>query len=354
MLSATFAVVSASSAVDKVAACGVSGQQSWLCSVTYDVTGSGRTAEIVDQFSAPLRIVLIIAIAFIVVRVSRMVIRRAVNRLSADGASDRIDTIRRRTGLAFLDTGPVPSVRRRLRAETVGAVLRSIVSVVVWATALLMVLGELGVNLAPFVAGAGILGVAIGFGSQALVRDFLSGIFMLLEDQYGVGDVIDAGEATGTVEGVSLRTTRLRDVAGTVWHIPNGEIRRVGNMSQQWARAVLDVAITPGTDVDAATEVIRRVAEAVAHDREFDRVVLEEPEIWGVEEVGPDRVLIRLVVKTKPLEQWRVARELRARIKQAFDAEGYVHPFGQQIMVLPNPPAANPDDPIPEKPIPEK
>ncbi|MGZ8734767.1 MAG: mechanosensitive ion channel family protein [Acidimicrobiia bacterium] len=373
MVNLVLAAVSASSAAEKAAACGVPGEQSWLCSVAYDISGNQRTAEIADDFTTPLRIVLIIAIAFIVVRVSRLLIRRMVKRLSADTASDKIDTLRRRTGLAFLDTGPVPSVRRRLRAETIGAVLRSVVSVVVWATAILMVLGELGVNLAPLVAGAGILGVAIGFGSQALVRDFLSGIFMLVEDQYGVGDVIDAGEATGTVEGVSLRTTRLRDVEGTVWHIPNGEIRRVGNKSQQWSRAVLDVAITPDTDVAAATAVIRRVADEVANDREIGRVVLEEPEVWGVEEVGPDRILIRLVVKTKPLEQWRVARELRARIKRAFDAEGYAYPLPQQITVMPEMPempdvagpsdrrrvgrlrgAPTPEAPTPEAPTPEK
>jgi small conductance mechanosensitive channel len=145
---------------------------------------------------------------------------------------------------------------------------------------------------------------------------------------------------------VSLRTTRLRDVEGTVWHIPNGEIRRVGNKSQQWSRAVLDVAITPDTDVAAATAVITRVADEVAHDREIGRVVLEEPEVWGVEEVGPDRVLIRLVVKTKPLEQWRVARELRARIKRAFDAEGYTYPLPQQITVMPG---QTPEDQTPEK-----
>ncbi len=348
VLISILAAVPASATAEKITSCGAPGQQSWLCATAYDITGSQRTAEIADDFAKPLRILLIIAIAFIVVRVSRLVIRRMVKRLSAEGASDKIDTLRRRTGIAYLDTGPVPSVRRRLRAETIGAVLRSIVSVVVWAIAVLMVLGELGVNLAPLIAGAGILGVAIGFGSQALVRDFLSGIFMLLEDQYGVGDVIDAGEATGTVEGVSLRTTRLRDVEGTVWHIPNGEIRRVGNKSQQWARAVLDVAITPSTDVDDATAVILRVANEVAHGRELGRVVLEDPEVWGVEEVAPDRVLIRLVVKTKPLEQWRVARELRARIKHAFDAEGIEAPVPRQVTVLPEPPAS--EKPGPGKP----
>ena len=134
----------------------------------------------------------------------------------------------------------------------------------IWATAVVMVLDELGVNLAAIGIGASIIGVAIGFGSQALVRDFLSGIFMLIEDQYGVGDVIDTGVATGTVEGVSLRTTRLRDAEGTVWHVPNGEIRRVGNKSQQWSRVILDVAVAYDADLGRATYVIRSAADEVA------------------------------------------------------------------------------------------
>jgi small conductance mechanosensitive channel len=330
--------------VEKVEACGPPGQQSWLCDVTYDLTGSRHTAEILDNFTVPLRILLIIAIAFVVVRVMRLLIRRVVKRLSAERTSERIDTIRRRTGLALLDTGPVPGLRRRLRAETIGAVLRSIVSVIVWATAAVMVLSELGVNLGPLFAGAGILGVAIGFGSQSLVRDFLSGLFMILEDQYGVGDVIDAGEASGTVEGVSLRTTRLRDVDGTVWHIPNGEIRRVGNKSQQWSRAVLDIPVAPSTDVGEATAVIDRVARDLARDERFRSVILDQPEVWGVEEIAADRVVIRLVVKTKPLEQWSVGRELRARIKRAFDAAGFDYPIPQQL-VFPPDGRAHPDEP---------
>ena len=143
----------------------------------------------------------------------------------------------------------MPSVRRALRAETIGAVLRSLVGALIWATAIVMILNTLSVNLAAIGVGASIIGVAIGFGAQSLVRDFISGLFMLAEDQYGVGDVIDTGEATGTVEGVSLRTTRLRDVEGVVWHIPNGEIRRIGNMSQQWSRALLDVPVAYDADI---------------------------------------------------------------------------------------------------------
>ena len=198
---------------------------------------------------------LIVLIAYLLARLARLLVRRVVRNLQREQTGDRISMIKQRTGLALLDTSPVPSVRRALRAETIGAVLRSIISVIIWSTALLMVLEELGVNLAAIGIGASIIGVAIGFGSQTLVKDFLSGIFMLLEDQYGVGDVIDTGVATGTVEGVSLRTTRLRDAEGTVWHVPNGGILRVGNKSQQWTRVILDVAVAYDADIERATYV---------------------------------------------------------------------------------------------------
>jgi small conductance mechanosensitive channel len=146
-----------------------------------------------------------------------------------------------------------------------------------------------------------------------------------------VGDVVDTGVATGTVEGVSLRTTRLRSVDGTVWHIPNGTIARVGNMSQQWSRALLDVSVSYDTDLFQARDVIDRVAQELAQDPEFRPVVLGDPEVWGVESLDSDRVLLRLVVRTRPLEQWRVARELRARLKAAFDEAGIGIPLGPGI-----------------------
>ena len=175
-----------------------------------------------------------------------------------------------------------------------------------------MCLGEVGIDLAPLLAGAGVLGVALGFGSQSLVKDFLSGMFILVEDQFGVGDIVDVGEASGTVEAVSLRTTRLRAIDGTVWHVPNGEIHRVGNMSQHWSRALLDIEVAYDTVVDHARAVIKRVADAVWQE---DDGVLEEPELWGVEQLGAHGVMLRLVVKTTPSQQWRVSRELRERIK---------------------------------------
>jgi small conductance mechanosensitive channel len=163
------------------------------------------------------------------------------------------------------------------------------------------------------------------------VKDFLSGMFMIVEDQYGVGDVIDTGVASGTVEGVSLRTTRLRDAEGVVWHIPNGGILRVGNKSQQWARALLDIPVAYDADLTAATDAIRRAADAVAADPAFARFVIDEPEVLGVEQVTNDQIVIRLGVKTQPLEQWRVARELRARVKGALDDVG-IKPLGDSVV----------------------
>ena len=313
--------------LELVNACGPPGRQAWLCSTVHDITGSARASQVADDLAKPFRILLILLIAYILVRLARLAIRRVVARLSRDETSERLEKFRRRSGVALLDTGPFPSVRRALRAETIGAVLRSLVSALIWVTALVMMLDTLSVNLAAIGIGASIVGVAVGFGSQALVRDFISGLFMLVEDQYGVGDVIDTGVATGTVEGVSLRTTRLRDVEGVVWHIPNGEIRRVGNKSQQWARALLDVAIAYDSDLDVAQDAIRSAADSLSADPVFGLLVVAPPEMLGVEQITNDQVLIRLGVKTKPLEQWKVARELRVRAKAALDAAG-IRPGG--------------------------
>jgi small-conductance mechanosensitive channel len=303
-------------------ACGPKGDQSWLCTTVYRITGDTHAADVADALAKPVRIVVILVVAWILVRLARVFIARLVKHLS--GGVEKLASMR--GGVAFVDTGPMPQARRVQRAETIGAVLRSIVTILIWSIALLTVLEALGINLAPLLAGAGIAGLAIGFGAQSLVKDFLSGIFMLMEDQYGVGDVVDAGVATGTVEGVSLRTTRLRDVDGVVWHIPNGTILRIGNKSQQWSRAVVDVPVAFEADTGAATEVIHDVAESIWHDPDFASVILAEPSVLGVESLAPGRVVIRVVVRTQPQEQWRVERELRVRIKTALDAAGIALP----------------------------
>jgi small conductance mechanosensitive channel len=320
MLLAANAVIQ--SASEQAEACGPRNEQGFLCRTVFDLTDNQRAAEIADAFAVPARIVFTIVIAYLAVRVSRFVVRRLVNRLARDDTAVRISRFRRRTGIALLDTSPTPQFRRAQRTETLSVVLRSVASVVIWTIAIFAILDALGVNAAALVAGAGVIGVAIGFGAQNLVRDFLNGIFIVMEDQYGVGDVIDAGPAVGTVEGVSLRTTRLRDVSGIVWHIPNGQIMRVGNQSQQWSRALLDVPIAPDADVAKAIGLIKAAADDLAQDPRYRASVLAEPEVWGVEDVAIDKVVLRVVVKTRPLEQWRVARELRGRVLRSFAASG--------------------------------
>jgi small-conductance mechanosensitive channel len=271
--------------------------------------------------------------------VANRMVRRAIRRLVTSLSEDR-GLAALRAPAALARTGELPSLRRVQRAETVGALLASVASFGIWGLAGLMALGTLGLDLGPLIAGAGIVGVAVGFGSQNLVRDFISGIFMLMEDQYGVGDVVDAGPATGTVEGVGLRTTRLRDVDGTLWHIPNGEIRRIGNRSQGWARALVDVEVAYSTDLEEATRVIERVALELSVDEQWSAKLLEQPEVWGVEELGPDGIRVRLVAKTRPLEQWKVARELRARLKVAFDEAGIEVSAQKVLTASEQPPAA--------------
>jgi small conductance mechanosensitive channel len=257
--------------------------------------------------------------------ITRYVLHRLIDRLVARAAHSeppkRMLGSRRAAKVVFGGTG-VYSERRALRATTLGSLLKSIVTAVIGVIVVVMALDILGYPVAPLLASAGIAGVALGFGAQSLVADFLSGIFMLLEDQYGVGDVIDMGEASGTVEAVGLRVTRLRAVDGTVWYVRNGEVIRVGNSSHGWARAVLDVRIAYDEDTDRARALLLGVARDLAADPEWSDSVLEEPEVWGVEDLAADSVVLRLVVKTEPLQQWKLARELRERIKQTFDAEG--------------------------------
>jgi moderate conductance mechanosensitive channel len=200
----------------------------------------------------------------------------------------------------------------------------------------MMCLAELEVNLGPILAGAGIAGVALGFGAQSIVKDFLSGMFIVIEDQYGVGDIVDVGEASGVVEEVTLRSTRLRGLDGTTWHVPNGEIRRSGNKSQYWARVVLDVPVAYEADISVASALIKSTADEVWRGCEAGEI-LEEPELWGVEDFGDNFIAVRLVMKTLPGSQWTMARTLRARLKQAFDREGFEIPFPQRTVWLREP-----------------
>jgi moderate conductance mechanosensitive channel len=321
-------LVAAASPQAVEAACGQ--DPGWICRQALELTGDRDAAEAADfLLGRPLSILLIVVVAATVNWLARRGVKRVLRGLQAGGLQERLGVVRRATPDALLETGEM-SLRAEQRIEALAGVLRSLISFTILLFAGAMVLGELGIELGPLIAGAGIIGLALGFGSQSLVRDFLSGIFILVEDQFGIGDIIDLDRQTsGVVEAVSLRTTRLRAVDGTVWHVPNGDIRRVGNMSQHWSRALLDIEVAYATDLARAQEVIRDVAHELWTD---DKHILEEPDVWGVENLGPNGVVIRLVVKTTPSEQWRVSRALRERLKAAFDAEGIEIPFPQQTI----------------------
>ena len=291
---------------------------------------------LVHLLAGSLDVIAQVVIIFLLASIAVVAVKRLIRRAVASAKEPRSAAVGRRRSLAegAQATAPV-SVRRGQRAEALGALASSVFSVVIWIVAVLILLSTaFGFNLGPLLAGAGILGVAIGFGAQGLVSDFIAGIFMLAEDQFGVGDIVDVGDAAGVVEGVSLRTTRVRDVTGTLWHVPNGQIARVGNMSQEWARALLDVGVAYGTDIDAASELILTIASDMSQEAEYEEIFLDEPEIWGVENLGNDSVDIRLVIKTQPGQQWAIARELRRRIKNAFDAAEVEIPFPQRTVWL--------------------
>ena len=290
-----------------------------------------RTVDVPDRFTAgwwsevlldkPLRIAGLLILALLARYLAHRLIDRLVARAAETEPPDRLLGSRRAARVVLGGSG-VYSERRALRAATLGSLLKSVVTVTIGVLVVVMILEILGYPIGPLVASAGILGVALGFGAQNLVKDFLGGIFMLLEDQYGVGDVIDMGHASGTVEGVGLRVTRMRAVDGTVWYVRNGEVVRVGNSSHGWARTVLDVPVAYGEDSERARSLLEQVAADVAADPEWSEHVLEAPEVWGVEDVHADAYVLRLVVKTEPLQQWRLARELRERIMRTFAAEG--------------------------------
>jgi small conductance mechanosensitive channel len=319
-MSTALSVTAAAS--DAVAPSCVTDDPSSLCAQLYSWFGLDWLAANAQALVAtPLRILLIVVIAV----VARAVINRGIRRLTERTATGQVPTIlkpRRARGVDHQQVVEQVAARRTQRAEAIGSVLRSFASIVVFFIAVVMVLGELGINLAPIVASAGVVGVALGFGAQNLIKDFIAGIGIILEDQYGVGDVVDLGEASGTVEAVGLRITRLRDVNGVVWYARNGEVLRVGNKSQGYAQVVIDMPVTHDTDLERCRVVMQEVGDAVWAEPEWAEVILAEPESLGVESITPQAIVMRLQVRTTNADQWRVARELRMRLQERFATEG--------------------------------
>jgi small-conductance mechanosensitive channel len=305
-----------------------------LCRLVHGVTGSDGLARASDWLIAkPTSIILLIAIGFVV----RWVLHRLINRLTQRAAGGTVPEIFQHGTAAkarelFLEAATLSAERRQQRAKSMASMLRSITSGVVFSIVAFMAIAQLGYDIAPLIASAGIIGVALGFGAQSLVKDFLSGIFMILEDQFGVGDAVDVGAATGTIESVGLRITRLRDDNGTVWYVRNGEILRVANMSQSWARTVLDISVGLSADLDRVQDILRDAATSVWEDAELRPFILEEPEVLGVERWEADGVVVQVVVKTSPEEQRLVVREMRARIMARLEAEEIETPLPQRVV----------------------
>jgi moderate conductance mechanosensitive channel len=286
-----------------------------------------------------LKVAAVVVGAVVLNRLVRWLLRRLVGGLEHRYIQQPLESLRAKTPRALLaSTDPLPSLRRSQRAEMIGAALANVASVVIWLVAAIGVLQVLGLRLGPLLAGAGIAGLVLSLSAQQMVRDFLSGIAMLIEDQYGPGDVVDAGPAKGVVERVGLRTTRLRAVDGIVWHVRNGEIERLGNESRDWARVLVDVEVARGADLAQARRTVERAGHQVAQDEQWQPFLLEAPEVWGVEEVKPASVTIRLAVKTRPSKRDDVARQLRASVEGALERAGIpLPPVAESLLVASSP-----------------
>lgn len=305
-----------------------------LCRQVYEWTdGSETAANLANWFvDKPVQIVIVLLVAWILARLSRRWVRRFVTRVVAPPvtSAQRLEQLGIELPQALATGEPDP--RRSARADSISIMLTSTIVVSVWVVAGFVVLGIVGIELGPLIASAGIAGVALGFGAQSLVKDCIAGLFMLIEDQYGIGDVVDLGEAIGVVEEVSLRTTVLRSLDGTVWHVPNGVVQRVGNKSQLWSVAVIDVDVAYDSDLERARTLLQQAADEVCETETFREQVLEPPRVLGVEALAADGISIRLTVKVTPGSQWDLQRAIRQHVKDVFDDAGIEIPFPQRTV----------------------
>ena len=255
-----------------------------------------------------VRIAIIVALAVAVHQIAKRLIRRVVERGVIRG--------KRR-----------PREELRKRAETLSSFLNQVVVAVIWVMAAFMILSEIGVNIGPLLAGAGIVGIAIGFGAQSLIRDVLSGLFIIIENQYGKGDVVRIADIAGLVEEVNIRRTIMRDLDGIVHVVPNGEIRVASNFTREYSRVNLNISVGYGEDLDHAIQVINRVGREMAEEEYWGEAILKPPEVLRVDNLGDSGIDIKILGDTKPIRQWEVMGELRKRIKKAFDEEGIEIPW---------------------------
>ena len=307
-------------------ACG--DQANIVCVKVFEWTGNRFLADVATWLMGPGLLVLLIVLGG---WVASHVLKRAIARFTQRLARPDLRDVGRDPTVSI----EAEKLRAKARAETLAGVLRSVALFTIWTFTTLLALGQLNIDLGPLIAGAGILGIAIGFGSQAVVRDFLSGVFTMIEDIYSVGDDIDFGRGRGTVERISLRSTSIRTRQGVVWTVPNGNIEFVGNYSQLWARAQVDIEVSYDCDLREAINVIRQAGDEMWNDPEWGGDELSEPpEVKGVQELGESGIFIRVRAKTKPSLQWRTERELRLRIKEALDAAGIDIPYPHRKVIL--------------------
>ena len=303
-------------------------QPTFVCERVYEWSDSRLLAELATWFvERGLTVLLILLVGWLVSRVVKRAIEHFREKIDRPSLRD--------VGRDPLVSQEAEELRAKARADTLATVFRSVALILIWVFTGLLALGQLGINLAPLIAGAGIAGVAIGFGSKAAIEDFLSGLFMMIEDTYSVGDDIDFGKGRGTVEKVSLRSTSIRTRQGVVWTVPNGRIDFVANFSQLWARAQIDVEVSYDCDLRQAMEVIRQAGQEMWEDPEWGGDELSEPpQVKGVQRLGESGIFIRVRAKTRSSVQWRTERELRLRIKEALDAAGIEMPYPHRTLIV--------------------
>jgi small conductance mechanosensitive channel len=272
-------------------------------------------SSFIDTWQAPLKVVLVLAVAVVLNWAFRIAIRRVVDRV-VNGAKKR----HRVDDTQALIASPLAAARIVQRTRALGTVFNSAVTALITIIVVLLLVSIVFPNATgAFAIVSAAIGAGLGFGAQNIVKDVLNGIFMVAEDQLGVGDIADLGEATGTVEEVGLRITKVRSVDGTLWFVRNGEILRVGNFSHDWARVIIDLPAPYTADIASIQEKLLQTANTMANSAAWKSKIIEKPEIWGIESVSAEAIVIRLVMKARPAEQWAVARELRLRLKLALD-----------------------------------
>lgn len=272
-----------------------------------------------------IRLAVVILLACLARWLVQVAITRMV-RLSTDRTRSHLERLGRPGQLLAQATG-LESERQNQRAATMGSLLGSAATFVIVSVTLLTLLADVGLNLGPVIASAGVGGVALAFGAQSLVKDVISGIFLIVEDQYGVGDVITVDTVTGTVEHVGLRITSVRDASGMLWYLRNGEITTVGNVSQGWSVANVDLLVHPDEDMQRLEQVLAPVVAQVADDPDLQDALVEPPEVLGVESITASALTIRITARCAANQQWGVQRELREQAKRALDAAGIRPPI---------------------------